>query len=43
MELLIKAKDIFVEYTGRDILDIDELELYSYDRIGCIFFSGNAE
>ena len=23
MELLIKAKDILVEYSGRDVLDID--------------------
>ncbi len=40
MELLIKAKDISVEYTGRDILNIDELELYSYDRIGLVGGNG---
>jgi len=40
MELLIKGKDIFVEYTGRDILDIEELELYSYDRIGLVGENG---
>ena len=34
MELIVKAKDIFLEYAGRDILDIEELEIYSYDRIG---------
>ena len=29
MELIVKAKDIFLEYAGRDILDIEELEIYS--------------
>lgn len=43
MELLIKAKDIFVEYVGRDILDIDELELYSYDRIGLVGANGTGK
>ena len=28
MELIVKAKDIFLEYAGRDILDIEELEIY---------------
>ena len=36
MELIVKAKDIFLEYAGRDILDIEELEIYSYDRIGLV-------
>ncbi|KPU44770.1 putative ABC transporter ATP-binding protein YheS [Oxobacter pfennigii] len=36
MESIIKAKDIRLEYTGRDILDIDEIELYDYDRIGLV-------
>jgi len=40
MELLVKGKDVFVEYTGRDILEIDELELYSYDRIGLVGANG---
>ncbi|MFZ7103769.1 MAG: Msr family ABC-F type ribosomal protection protein [Peptococcaceae bacterium] len=40
MELLIKAKDICVEYAGRDILDIAELELYDYDRIGLVGANG---
>ena len=31
MELIVKAKDIFLEYAGRDILDIEELEIYSYE------------
>ena len=26
MELILKAKDIRVEFTGRDVLDIDELD-----------------
>lgn len=40
MELLIKGKNISVEYTGRDVLDIDELELYSYDKIGLVGENG---
>ncbi|WP_432280336.1 ATP-binding cassette domain-containing protein [Sporomusa sphaeroides] len=40
MELLIKAKDICVEYNGRDVLDIGELELYAYDRIGLVGGNG---
>ena len=28
MELIVKAKDIFLEYAGRDILDIGEVEIY---------------
>ncbi|MTI84948.1 MAG: Msr family ABC-F type ribosomal protection protein [Firmicutes bacterium] len=40
MELLIKAENVCVEYTGRDILNIDELELYDYDRIGLVGANG---
>ncbi|RCX18903.1 macrolide transport system ATP-binding/permease protein [Anaerobacterium chartisolvens] len=40
MNLLIKAKDIRVEYVGRDVLDIDDLELYDYDRIGLVGGNG---
>ncbi|UZQ49003.1 Msr family ABC-F type ribosomal protection protein [Clostridium kluyveri] len=40
MELIIKAKDLRVEYTGCDVLDIDELELYNYDRIGLVGANG---
>ncbi|AFQ43363.1 Msr family ABC-F type ribosomal protection protein [Desulfosporosinus meridiei] len=40
MELIVKAKDIRLEYTGRDVLDIDELELYEYDRIGLVGANG---
>ena len=28
MELILKAKDIRVEFKGRDVLDINELEVY---------------
>ncbi|PZE19892.1 Msr family ABC-F type ribosomal protection protein [Paenibacillus xerothermodurans] len=38
--LLIKAKDIYVEYLGREVLDIDQLELYEYDRIGLVGANG---
>lgn len=40
MELRIKGKNICVEYTGRDVLDIDEIELYDYDRIGLVGVNG---
>lgn len=40
MELLLKANDIYVEYTGREVLDIKELELYDHDRIGLIGGNG---
>ena len=30
MELILKAKDIRVEFKGRDVLDINELEAYDY-------------
>ncbi|WP_334074601.1 MULTISPECIES: Msr family ABC-F type ribosomal protection protein [Paenibacillus] len=40
MELLIKAKDIYIEYMGRDVLDIADLEIYQYDRIGLIGSNG---
>lgn len=36
MELILKAKDIRVEFKGRTCLDIDELEVYDYDRIGLV-------
>ncbi|UNK21032.1 Msr family ABC-F type ribosomal protection protein [Paenibacillus sp. N3/727] len=38
--LLIKAESIYVEYLGRDVLDIDQLELYDYDRIGLVGANG---
>ncbi len=40
MELIIKAKDLRVEYTGHEVLDINELELYGYDRIGLVGANG---
>ncbi|RRJ65738.1 Msr family ABC-F type ribosomal protection protein [Paenibacillus oralis] len=40
MTLLIKAKDIHVEYMGRDVLDMEELEIYDYDRIGLVGANG---
>lgn len=40
MELLLKATDIYVEYKGREILSINELELYHYDRIGLVGSNG---
>lgn len=40
MEQLIKAKDIYIEYMGREVLDIGDLEIYQYDRIGLIGSNG---
>ena len=40
MELILKAKDIRVEFKGRDVLDIDNLEVYDYDRIGLVGANG---
>lgn len=40
MELVVKAKDVRVTYAGRDVLDIEALELFSYDRIGLIGDNG---
>lgn len=40
MDLLIKAKDIRLEYNSQMVLDINELELYSYDRIGLVGENG---
>ena len=36
----IKSKDIRVEFKGRDVLDINELEVYDYDRIGLVGANG---
>ena len=33
MELILKAKDIRVEFKGRDVLDINELEVYDLSLI----------
>ncbi|HGM9158761.1 TPA: ABC-F type ribosomal protection protein Msr(D), partial [Streptococcus pyogenes] len=40
MELILKAKDISVEFKGHDVLDINELEVYDYDRIGLVGANG---
>ena len=40
MVLILKAKDIRVEFKGRDVLDIDNLEVYDYDRIGLVGATG---
>ena len=38
--MILKVKDIHVEFIGRDVLDIDELEVYDYDRIGLVGANG---
>ena len=41
MELILKAKKTFVwNSKGRDVLDINELEVYDYDRIGLVGANG---
>jgi macrolide transport system ATP-binding/permease protein len=40
MDLIIKANNIDVEYNGKQILDIPELEIYSYDKIGIVGKNG---
>lgn len=40
VNVLIKAKQLYVEYMGREVLDIDELEMYDYDRIGLVGANG---
>ncbi|WP_347490387.1 Msr family ABC-F type ribosomal protection protein [Desulfoscipio sp. XC116] len=40
MELLLKANDICVEYTSREVLNIKELALYDDDRIGLVGSNG---
>ncbi|HBR9145387.1 TPA: ABC-F type ribosomal protection protein Msr(E), partial [Klebsiella pneumoniae] len=40
MSLIIKARNIRLDYAGRDVLDIDELEIHSYDRIGLVGDNG---
>ena len=40
MNLIVKANNIDLEYNGKQILDIPELEIYSYDRIGIVGKNG---
>ena len=40
MELIVKARNIDIEYNGKQILDIDDLEIYSYDKIGSVGKNG---
>lgn len=40
MELILKAENIQLEYSGKEILDINDIEIYSYDRIGLIGDNG---
>ncbi|GIO37373.1 Msr family ABC-F type ribosomal protection protein [Paenibacillus antibioticophila] len=40
MNALINAKEIYVEYLGREVLDIDHLEFHEYDRIGLVGANG---
>ncbi|WP_020619376.1 ribosomal protection-like ABC-F family protein [Paenibacillus daejeonensis] len=40
MNVLIKAKNLYVDYAGRDVLDIEALDVYAYDRIGLVGANG---
>lgn len=43
MSLIIKAENINVEYNSKEILAIDELEIYEYDSIGLIGDNGTGK
>jgi macrolide transport system ATP-binding/permease protein len=40
MELLIKCENVYVEYLGQTVLDLEEIELYDYDKIGIVGANG---
>lgn len=40
MSEIIKAKDIYLEYNGKEILDIKELIVYEGERIGLVGNNG---
>ena len=41
MDLIVKAKNIDLEYNGRQILNIDNLEIYNYDKIEIVGKNGS--
>lgn len=43
MTLRVKAKQIYVEYHNKTILDIESLEIYDYDRIGIVGQNGSGK
>ena len=43
MDLIVKAKNIDLEYNGRQILNIDNLEIYNYDKIGIVGKNGSGK
>jgi macrolide transport system ATP-binding/permease protein len=40
MDLLIKCDNVYVEYLGHTVLDIEKIELYNYDKIGIVGANG---
>ena len=43
MDLIVKAKNVDLEYNGRQILNIDNLEIYNYDKIGIVGKNGSGK
>lgn len=43
MEILLQAEDIVVEFGSQEVLNISQLEIYSYDRIGLVGSNGSGK
>ena len=43
MQLIIKAKEIYVEYNGKEILNIESLEIFDQQKIGLIGENGSGK
>lgn len=43
MKLLVNAKDIFVEYNGKEVLNIEKLEIFDQQKIGLVGSNGSGK